>query len=145
MSNRALAHFLGDKAEEWAERERGVACLNGVVDGELIAPMSRSELAVEVKGVVIAYGEEEEGREGRLRFWRRQHQELRERDGVYLVIVYSTNPSGDPVQYDRFVHWSSLESVMEQYGYSWYEAREHRMRSKQTQIPWSRFFPDVER
>lgn len=140
--NRANARHIGAKVEEYAEDERGVACLNGTVDGELIS----GDLVVEVKGVVIAYsapGAPEGGRVGRVRFWQRQHEQLREGDGVYLVVVYSTQEP-DPVQYDRFVHWSSLESVMEEHGYSWYAAREHPMRSKQTQIPWSRFFPELE-
>lgn len=136
-----MARFFGDKIEQYAETERGVACLNGVVDGHL----EGRDLAVEVKGCVIRYGEEgkpEEGREGRLRFWRRQHQKLRESDGVYLVVVYSTEEL-EPVQHDRFVHWSSLEHVMQEEGFSWYPARNHGMRSEQTQIPWSRFFPEI--
>lgn len=135
--SRALASFFGDRAEQWAEEQRGVACVNGVVDGSL--DESNEQIDVEVKGCVIGYSS---GRIGRLRFWQRQHKVLRDRDGVYLVIVYDPN-ARDPVQYDRFVHWSSVEEIMQEYGYSWYEARKHGMRSKQTQIPWSRFFPEL--
>lgn len=134
-TNRDLASFLGDKTEEWAEQERGVACLNGTVDGELI----EGDLAVEVKGCTEEYGS---GRIGRVRFWRRQHRQLREADGVYLVAVYQFDAQ-EPIQRDRWVHWSSLEAIMEREGYSWYNAEGHRMLSEQTQIPWNRFFPEL--
>lgn len=132
---RELASFFGQKAEDYAEEERGVACMNGTVDGELRS----TDLPVEVKGCIISYGN---GRCGRLRFWRRQHKQVREADGVYLVIVYDVEER-EPVQHDRFVHWSSLEAIMEEYEYSWYDAREHSMSSQQTQIPWMRFFPEI--
>lgn len=134
-SKRELAYWFGEKAEDYAEEERGVACLNGTVDGELRS----SALAVEVKGCIIIYPS---GRCGRLRFWKRQHEKVKEADGVYLVIVYDVEER-EPVQYDRFVHWSSLEAIMEEYDYSWYDAREHSMSSQQTQIPWKRFFPEI--
>lgn len=133
--------------EEWAEEERRVACLNGTVDGVLLTMSESVESPndTEVKGVVLRYaadGDPEGGRIGRVRFWERQHELLQERDGRYLVVVYSTEEP-EPVLHDRFVHWSSLDEIMEEHGYAWYEASEHRMRSRQTQIPWSRFFPDV--
>lgn len=133
--NRQLASFLGEKTEEWAEENRGVACLNGTVDGELM----EGDLSVEVKGCCEQY---HSGRVGRLRFWKRQHQELREVDGVYLIVVYNPDAQ-EPVQRDRWVHWSSLEQIMEEGGYSWYSADGHTMWSEQTQIRWNRFFPEL--
>lgn len=134
-TNRRLATFLGDKTEEWARENRDVACLNGTVDGHLMG----GDLAVEVKGCMEAYSS---GRSGRLRFWRRQHEELRESDGVYLVVIYDMDAM-EPVQRDRWVHWSSLEEIMECEGYSWYTAEGHTMFSEQTQVPWRRFFPEL--
>lgn len=137
MGNRDLASFFGAKCEEFAEEERGVACLNGTVDGHLI----ESELSVEVKGVVERYSGD--GRVGRVRIWRRQHQQLQEEDGVYLIVVYSVD-ARPPVVHDRFVHHSSLDAIMEEHGYSWFDAQGHGMRSEQTQIPWHRSFPELE-
>lgn len=130
---RENARLFGEKAEEWAEDNRGVACLNGTVDGEKIG----TDLSVEVKGCKIKY---ENGSPGRFRFWKRQHELLREKDGVYLLIVYDVDRM-EPVQLDRFAHWSSVEELMPG---EWYPAREHSMHSDQTQIRWQRFFPDVD-
>lgn len=139
-TRRDLSRWLGDKAEEWAETERGVELAGGLIDGELAGVGD----AVEVKGCRLRYGDgDSSGRYGRVRVWRNQFQELQEADGLLLVIVYSLD-AAEPVQHSRFVHWSSLQQLMQEGGYNWYSAREHPMGSEQTQIPWYRFFPELE-
>lgn len=127
---RENARFHGQKAEEYAETEHGIACLNGHIDGERYS----NGTSVEVKGCQLQYAN---GEHGRIRIWKTQFECLKDKDGDVLVVVYDPT-AREPVQHSRFVHWSTIAEYA-----NWYTAGSHPMGPEQTQITWTRFFPDL--
>lgn len=87
---------------------------------------------VEIKSCMVRNGEDQ--RRGRFYIRELQHQELLERDGVYLFAVTEPTPAREPIAL-KIVPASTVDSLVS----SWIECRDRAARGY-AQLSWSRIF-----
>lgn len=108
-------------------------------DDDTIALPGRRQ-QIQVKGARLKVKRGDGGRAGRFRLWDVDHEELVEKDAIYLFLGYDPS-TPDPVECVRFIHADDLAEAVD--GLTWYDSQHSTKRGRPTDLSVKRIFPHL--